>query len=69
MASRKENLCACDANICVGVPVLLILKVGEECEEGVFVLKTIIADKALFRAKVGIGKQRSFSICIHVQVQ
>ncbi len=65
MASCKENLCASDANICVGVPVLLILKVRED----VFVLKSINADKALFRAKVGIGKQRSFSMWIHVQAQ
>ncbi len=69
MASYKENLCACDANICVGVPALLILKVGEECEEDVFVLKLINADKTLFRAKMGIGKQRSFSMWVHVQAQ
>ncbi len=69
LASYKENLCACDANICVGVPALLILKAGEECEEDVFVLKSINADKALFRSKVGIVKQRSFSMWTHVQAR
>ncbi len=58
MTSCKENLFAGDANVCVCVPALLILKMGEECEEDIFVLNSTTADKTLFTAKLGITKAR-----------